>query len=261
MAVKAGSDGVGWAGVVPASVTGQTVVETAMVEVTTDVESAGQSVTVGAQLVIVISLVVKMVEVVHDCDRLAPEEVALTDEVPPAADWEGELAEGAGTRGVDVRVEAEAVSVTGQTVVETGIVEVTTEIDSAGQFVTVGAQLVTVISLVVKIVEVVQEDGLGTGAAVDSCADTGVEAEAEGVTGVGMPDWLGETKELDEVGTTTGTDGVWSDCSGVDDPAGVEASTEVAGSEIEAELSMPPVLTGSAGDVMASPGVQSKPIE
>lgn len=40
------------------SVTGQTVVRIAIVEVTTLVESAGQSVTVAAQLVIVISLVV-----------------------------------------------------------------------------------------------------------------------------------------------------------------------------------------------------------
>jgi hypothetical protein len=40
------------------SVTGQTVVDTAMVEVTTVVESAGQLVTVGAQLVMVTSLVV-----------------------------------------------------------------------------------------------------------------------------------------------------------------------------------------------------------
>ena len=39
------------------SVTGQTVVETAIVEVTTDMDSAGQSVTVGAQLVMVYSLV------------------------------------------------------------------------------------------------------------------------------------------------------------------------------------------------------------
>ena len=51
------------AGVV--SVTGQTVVETAMVEVTTVVESAGQLVTLAAQLVMVISLVVYTVEVVH----------------------------------------------------------------------------------------------------------------------------------------------------------------------------------------------------
>ena len=48
------------------SVTGQTVVERAMVEVTTVVEPdpAGQSVTVGAQLVIVIKLVVNTVDVV-----------------------------------------------------------------------------------------------------------------------------------------------------------------------------------------------------
>jgi hypothetical protein len=53
----AGKDGeLAAAGVV--LVTGQTVVEIAMVEVTTVVESAGQLVTVGAQLVIVISLVV-----------------------------------------------------------------------------------------------------------------------------------------------------------------------------------------------------------
>jgi hypothetical protein len=51
------------AGVV--SVTGQTVVETAMVEVTTVVESAGQLVTLAAQLVMVILLVVYTVEVVH----------------------------------------------------------------------------------------------------------------------------------------------------------------------------------------------------
>jgi hypothetical protein len=61
----AGRDGeLAAAGVV--SVTGQTVVEIAMVEVTTVVEPspAGQSVTLAAQLVIVISLVVYTVEVV-----------------------------------------------------------------------------------------------------------------------------------------------------------------------------------------------------
>jgi hypothetical protein len=53
----AGRDGeLAAAGVV--SVTGHTVVETAMVEVTTVVESAGQLVTLAAQLVMVISLVV-----------------------------------------------------------------------------------------------------------------------------------------------------------------------------------------------------------
>ena len=42
---------------VSVAVTGQTVVETAMTEVTTVVDSAGQLVTVGAQLVMVISWV------------------------------------------------------------------------------------------------------------------------------------------------------------------------------------------------------------
>jgi hypothetical protein len=50
---------------VSVAVTGHTVVETAMVEVMTLVESAGQLGTVGAQLVMVISLVVYTVEVVH----------------------------------------------------------------------------------------------------------------------------------------------------------------------------------------------------
>lgn len=50
---------------VEVSVTGQTVVRTGMVEVTTVVESAGQFVTVGAQLVMVTSLVVYIVEVIH----------------------------------------------------------------------------------------------------------------------------------------------------------------------------------------------------
>lgn len=45
-------------GAVSVSVTGQTVVEMAIVEVTTVVESAGQLVTEAAQLVMVISLVV-----------------------------------------------------------------------------------------------------------------------------------------------------------------------------------------------------------
>lgn len=91
------------AGVV--SVTGHTVVEMAMVEVTTEVESAGQLVTVGAQLVTVISLVVYTVEVVHFSGTLA---TGL--EVPTAGDVPvGEVAvveitateEGTGTPGID----------------------------------------------------------------------------------------------------------------------------------------------------------------
>lgn len=51
-------------GVVSVSVTGQIVVDTAIVEVTTEIELAGQLVTVGSQLVIVISWVAHMVDVV-----------------------------------------------------------------------------------------------------------------------------------------------------------------------------------------------------
>lgn len=51
-------------GVVSVSVTGQIVVDTAIVEVTTEIELVGQLVTVGSQLVIVISWVVHMVDVV-----------------------------------------------------------------------------------------------------------------------------------------------------------------------------------------------------
>jgi hypothetical protein len=63
--VLAGETPVGLAGIEVVSVTGQMVVETAMVEVTTLVESAGQLVTVEAHLVTVISLVMYTVEVVN----------------------------------------------------------------------------------------------------------------------------------------------------------------------------------------------------
>jgi len=112
-----------------------------MVDVTTRVESAGQLVTVGAQLVTVTSLVVKTVEVVH-CEALAEdvrdpvtgdEPDGPTDEVVPAGPdgLTGELAgELAGElplgltvgvcRGMDSADEvwpAELVSATGHTVV------------------------------------------------------------------------------------------------------------------------------------------------
>jgi len=56
--VDTGETPVGAEGEVSVSVTGQIVVEIAMVEVITVVEWAGQLMTVGAQLVIVISVVV-----------------------------------------------------------------------------------------------------------------------------------------------------------------------------------------------------------
>ena len=82
-AVSVGVDpaGVDWPAAGVVSVTGHTVVEIAMVEVTTVVESAGQLVTVGAQLVIVISLVVYTVEVVHLGGELAPGVVPAAGEV------------------------------------------------------------------------------------------------------------------------------------------------------------------------------------
>jgi hypothetical protein len=62
--------------------TGQTVVEIAIVEVTTIVECAGQLVTVGAQLVMVISVVVKTVDVVNDSiGQVVPGVDVMTAEV------------------------------------------------------------------------------------------------------------------------------------------------------------------------------------
>lgn len=97
-------------------VTGQTVVETGTVEVTMTVDEAGQSVTVGPHLVMVLVVVVKMVDVVH---------------------WVVVLDAGGCVVGTSVLV-------TGQTVVDTGMVEVTVTVDEAGQSVTVGAHLVMV---------------------------------------------------------------------------------------------------------------------
>lgn len=80
------------AGTVSVSVTGHTVVETAMVEVTTVVESAGQLTTVGAQLVMVTCVVEYTVEVVM---RVVDGAIVMTgtddegtrdEELPPVAD-------------------------------------------------------------------------------------------------------------------------------------------------------------------------------
>lgn len=151
----------------------------AMVEVTTLVESAGQSVIVAAQLVTVNSLVVKTVEVVNDEalaedvtelvtgeDPEGPAEVVAPEELDMfTAELTGELAGKLPLtpteevcRGVDWTAElrvAEPVSVTGQTVVEIALVDVTTLVESAGQSVIVAAQLVMVNSSVVHTVEVV----------------------------------------------------------------------------------------------------------
>lgn len=140
------------------------------------VESAGQLVTVGAQLVIVTSLVVYTVEVVH-CELLILAEGVVDPVTGDEPEGNGELtgveseptgeeAEGPADglvlvgddtgetplgpgAGVDSPAGVVSLSVTGHTVVEMAIVEVTTLVESAGQSVIVGAQLVTVISLVV----------------------------------------------------------------------------------------------------------------
>jgi hypothetical protein len=85
---------------VSVAVTGHTVVETAMVEVMTLIELAGQSVTVGAQLVMVISLVVYTVEVVHWTGVVTGTGVVMAaeDDVGTTSDEEGT---GVGLTGVD----------------------------------------------------------------------------------------------------------------------------------------------------------------
>lgn len=77
------------------SVTGQIVVETGIVDVTTTVDLAGQSVMVGAQLVIVISLVVNTVEVVS----FMAEEVAAGEVI--AEELSADEAGTAGTEAAD----------------------------------------------------------------------------------------------------------------------------------------------------------------
>lgn len=67
-----------------AAVTGQIVVEIAMTEVTTCIELAGQLVTVGAQLVIVISVVLKMVEVVKGTPAGTEDGASETERLLPA---------------------------------------------------------------------------------------------------------------------------------------------------------------------------------
>jgi hypothetical protein len=190
------------------SVTGHTVVETAMVEVTTVVESAGQFTTVEAQRVIVTSLVVYTVEVVNRTGLVTtgveglgvsvgaspPEEGSTEVEGTPeplggddaAGELTGRTPVGVGTGGKDGEpVAAGAVSVTGQTVVETAIVEVTTvvEPDPAGQSVTLAAQLVIVILLVVYTVEVVMRTGVLTaGVVTGATEEPGTETEGKTTT-------------------------------------------------------------------------------
>lgn len=104
--------------------TGSTVVEIGIVEVTTVVEPAGQLVTVGAQLVMVTSLVVYTVEVVSRTGVLeAGVVVGAGVVVNPGVDWN------TGAAPEDGNDEVIPVSVTVCTVVETGNVEITTVVE------------------------------------------------------------------------------------------------------------------------------------
>ena len=94
--------------------TGQTVVEIATVEVITIVDCAGQLVTVGAQLVMVISVVVKTVDVVNDAvsDVVSGVDVMTTEVVGEVAILLG-LDEGVDKVSVLVETEDEGVITTG----------------------------------------------------------------------------------------------------------------------------------------------------
>lgn len=161
-----------------------TVVEIGMVEVITVVDSAGQLTTVGAQLVIVCSIVeytmlvvistgpvvegpVSVAEVLAGVDTSSVVEgdsvkldsvVGATSPVDVEVDSMDVISVVVGTSVVDGdSVEDDSVvatsaveeldadtSETGHTVVEMAMVEVTTVVEAAGQFTTVGAQLVMV---------------------------------------------------------------------------------------------------------------------
>ena len=147
-----------------------------MGQVHTVVDSAGQFFTVGAQLVMVATEVVKTVLVVIWTGLVVDAGVSVKemdeDVTADTSDEDGDVTadtseEDDGDVTADTSEEDGVVyteddttaelntSVTGQTVVETAMVEVTTVVDPAGQFFTVGAQLVMVATEVVKIVDVV----------------------------------------------------------------------------------------------------------
>ena len=145
--------------------TGQTVVEIAMVEVTTIVECAGQLVTVGAQLVMVISVVVKTVDVVKD----GVGGVVSGVDVMTAAVVGGVVS------GVDVMTAA----VVGEVTILLGLDE---KVDTVSVLVETEDEGVVTTEVLVEVVKVLEE-GDGTtlfevevGVLVGS-VDTGVEAD------------------------------------------------------------------------------------
>jgi hypothetical protein len=160
--------------------TGQTVVEIAMVEVTTIVECAGQLVTVGAQLVMVISVVVKTVDVVKDgvggvVSGVDVMTAAVVGGVVSGVDVMTAAVVGGVVSGVDVMTAA----VVGEVTILLGLDE---EVDTVSVLVETEDEGVVTTEVLVEVVKVLEE-GDGTtlfevevGVLVGS-VDTGVEAD------------------------------------------------------------------------------------
>jgi hypothetical protein len=254
---------VGSGAVVPGSseievrVIGQMVVEIAMVCVTTVVEPSGQSGTSGPQLVMVVTDVVKMVDVVRlsggvgsgavvgtgwSLDKFdtvvdgissvgggwdCVESVASADEL--AVVGVGEVVDGESDPVDTVEVtsslvsETDPVSVTGHTVVEIGIVSVTITVESPGQSGTSGAQDVMVCTVVVKMVDVV------------ICCDDDV------VMGWADVIWLPDVAAVVILVVGSRDDSV-ADGSGVVESAGSVVGTSVIGQTV-VEMAMVSVVT------------------
>lgn len=159
-------------------VTKLTVVETGTVIVDTTVERAGQLVTLDAQLVMVMTLVEKIVDV----ERETTGELTRTELDEPVATAEVELLTRAELLATALAAVLEIV--TELTVVETGTVTVDTTVERAGQFITPSAQLVIVVTRVEKIVDVESETtGELTLAELDEpVATAGVELETDTIT-------------------------------------------------------------------------------
>lgn len=253
---------------VAASETGQTVVETAIVLVTTSIDSAGQSVTVGAQLVIVCSVVVKMVLVVISTEVGVTRGVSVRTSEPgvspavvvvassgvspgtPAA-VESDTGVGVCSGGVGPSVVRVAASETGQTVVEMATVLVTTEMDSAGQSVTVGAQLVIVCSVVVKIVLVVISTEVGVGVAISvgvplTSDDSGGEGAGVAVS-FGVPTTSLGTSAVDGSGGDAVEPSGTSGTGGEGDSAEVVPASETGHTVVETAMIEVTTAVDSAG--------------
>ena len=206
---------------------GTSVVETAIVDVTTVVDSAGHSVTSGAQLVMVSSMVEKTVLAVISTDdgvsvAAGSEMVSGLSIDEDSGDSGASVVESTGTASEVFGASAELE--TGQMVVDTAIVDVTTVVDSAGHSVTSGAQLVMVSSVVEKMVLVViSTDDVATESV--SGLSTEEEASSEGAVVSGM--------SSDEDGPDAGIGvPVTSDVSGLStDDEGADAEPLVSGTD------------------------------